>query len=396
MLAISADAAAADAAAALAAAQLDSDSDDSADRLHEFVEEELRQQELARESRAAALITVAAADAATAIAAMQLDSNSLFDKISNDELALILMDIGDLGSLLAAALTCRRFRDAVRALCPLFASLLTAPAEVSSSMRFQKWATSVGCPEKLADHFDNCPDVPTGFLPNLLSFAAQRGSRQVALYALAHGCAWNGIAYYDGGLSATCAAVRCGNVDFVRWARRLDPPVIFTFELAVAVESRPWDLPFMQWLLDEGCQGYAAMQSAAFRDRRDLMEWLFERGWDIRADFEWETPSWEIFRWLVNDKGYRIREYTFVLRAVNADREQLRWMFANREFDVEDLTYYFQDFPLSRRESSFSSERFLDGDKWVQWEHFLASLRSAGIIDDARHELWLKFEPIED
>ena len=150
----------------LAAAQLDSDSDDSADRLHEFVEEELRQQELARESQAA--------DAATAIAAMQLDSNSLFDKISNDELALILMDISDLGSLLAAALTCRRFRDAVRALCPLFASLLTAPAEVSSSMRFQKWAASVGCPvekrEWAAAYFGT-----DNLLPNLLSFAAQRG-----------------------------------------------------------------------------------------------------------------------------------------------------------------------------------------------------------------------------
>ena len=39
------------AAAALAAAQIDSDSDSSADRLHAFVEEELRQQEQARESQ---------------------------------------------------------------------------------------------------------------------------------------------------------------------------------------------------------------------------------------------------------------------------------------------------------------------------------------------------------
>ena len=47
-----ADATAADAAAALEAAQIDSDSDSSADRLHDFVEEELRRQEQARQDQA--------------------------------------------------------------------------------------------------------------------------------------------------------------------------------------------------------------------------------------------------------------------------------------------------------------------------------------------------------
>ena len=45
-----ADAAAADAAAALEAAQIDSDSDSSADRLHDFVEAEERRLEQARHS----------------------------------------------------------------------------------------------------------------------------------------------------------------------------------------------------------------------------------------------------------------------------------------------------------------------------------------------------------
>lgn len=74
-------------------------------------------------------------------------------------------------------------------------------------MRFQKWAASVGCPDRAATYFD-----ADGFLPNLLSFAAQRGSRQVALYALAHGCAWNGIAYYDGEWEHFLASLRSAGI----------------------------------------------------------------------------------------------------------------------------------------------------------------------------------------
>ena len=256
------------------------------------------------------------------------DGDSAFGMLSNDELNLVLKAARthpySLDGLLPMALTCRRFRDAIQAFGPK--QLETRLESVSTSLAMLQWASSVGCPYPY--ELD---------APDLLAHAAKHGACDVATFALSRGCKWR---------RALSVAIEHGQIDFVKWARRQEPPAPWGpnpegGQNALFAAACRGEIELMDWLYSEGCPLGDVLQAAAWAHGLgsiEMMEWAFARGAELPEDLVLHECNWTLLRWLVTEHGCKIDSDTFVQQASDeaADLGGLQWLYAHRDFELSD------------------------------------------------------------